>query len=37
MTREEFKVLVKTMKAVYTHPSFKDDLAHLPPPWYFVA
>lgn len=25
MTREEFKVLVKTMKAVYTHPSFIPD------------
>ena len=25
MTREEFKVLVKAMKAVYTHPSFIPD------------
>lgn len=25
MTREEFKILVKAMKAVYTHPSFIPD------------
>lgn len=33
MTREEFKVLVKAMKAVYTHPSFIPD-QHAFDVWY---